>query len=105
MSFECIDEECTTPGAGYKGRGLCLYCYDRHRADDTLLDFPRKIWHRDDLLCEWEHFVKDRDTHRKNVMAFAEHLGRPFPSVERSLTRAGVRAARPVNAPTRRYAS
>lgn len=35
------------------GRGLCRPCFDRHRRDGTLYDYPSYRWKRADLYEEW----------------------------------------------------
>lgn len=79
----------------HMGRTLCTACYQRRRADDTVIDVERRTLGRDELLDEWHSFTKNRDTYTQNVKAFAEYLGRNFDAVEKALTRAGVRAERP----------
>ena len=80
--------------AVHKGRGLCGVCYRRRSKNDTLLDVPKAGVERDLLVAEWDFFAKSRPTHRQNVRAFAEYMKMPFPTVERALLRAGVRAGR-----------
>lgn len=73
-------------------RGLCRRCWYARRVDDTLIDVERIMMSSEDLLDEWGHFPKGRETHTADVRAFADYLGRPFKSVERALQRAGVTA-------------
>lgn len=76
----------------HMARGLCRRCYEFRRLRGTHLEFERLTMSRDELLAEWDHFTKDRETFRQNVIAFAEHLDRSWQSVEKALTRAGIRA-------------
>lgn len=74
------------------GRGLCRRCWYARQVDDTLIDVERITMSSEDLVDEWGHFPKGRETHTADVRAFADYLGRPFKSVERALQRAGVTA-------------
>lgn len=49
----------------HSARGLCELCYWRHRREDTLADWPRLSYSRDELLEEWALLSREGHTRQQ----------------------------------------
>ncbi|HEY9354652.1 MAG TPA: hypothetical protein VIP28_15425 [Nocardioides sp.] len=74
---------CSEGHFGVRGRSACPTCYERARADGTLIDLPRRYLSRDELLDEWE-LLRGQVSFR----AFHERVGVSHRTWERAYYRA-----------------
>lgn len=73
------------PGAcRHEGRGLCARCYRKAQQDGSLVDRPRLLRHRDEVLEDWPRLRAEGYTKRQA----AERLGMSFSALDRMLSRA-----------------
>lgn len=68
------------------GRGLCADCYRAAGRDGTLIDHPRRLRSRDELLEEWTHF--GGPTGAITFVEFARQVGMSSAAWDRAYQRA-----------------
>lgn len=74
-------------------RGLCNTCRCRRDRNGTVLDIERLTMSAAEVLDEWDLYAYDSTlSYTANVKLFAARLQRPHPTIEKALSRAGIRA-------------